>query len=363
MTPTAAVLSRPALPARQARRSASFRSGKRSLQLALGIVWLLDAALQFQPYMFTRQFVTGIILPTTSGNPAFVVRLITWSAHVMEQHIALYNTFFAVIQLAIAAGFFWRPTVKLAIAASIGWAVFVWFFGEGLGGVLAGASPLTGLPGGVLLYAIIALLLWPASGRPGVTAKTGWMVLWAGLGCYQLLPANRAPGAVSSIFAGAAGVVPSWLRPLETGLAGLTAGHGLPVSFLIWAACCAAGLGIASERLARPALVLAGVLGSLFWAAEGFGGLSTGQATDPNSGPLLILFAACFWFLPSGETMDAEGGADDVADDRPAPGAASAADRPPAGAVRSSDSTVVQPLADPDRTGRYRQDPAGTGRR
>jgi hypothetical protein len=33
----------------------------------------------------------------------------------------------------------------------------------------------------------------------------------------------------------------------------------------------------------------------LFWIAEGFGGLTTGQATDPNSGPLLILLAACFW--------------------------------------------------------------------
>jgi hypothetical protein len=41
--------------------------------------------------------------------------------------------------------------------------------------------------------------------------------------------------------------------------------------------------------------VLAGLLGLLFWVAEGFGGITTGQATDPNSGPLLILLAACFW--------------------------------------------------------------------
>ena len=41
--------------------------------------------------------------------------------------------------------------------------------------------------------------------------------------------------------------------------------------------------------------MLACLLGLLFWVAEGFGGIATGQATDPNSGPLLILLAACFW--------------------------------------------------------------------
>ncbi len=29
---------------------------RRGLQVALGLVWLLDAALQYQPYMFTRAF-------------------------------------------------------------------------------------------------------------------------------------------------------------------------------------------------------------------------------------------------------------------------------------------------------------------
>ena len=55
------------------------------------------------------------------------------------------------------------------------------------------------------------------------------------------------------------------------------------------------GSAIFADRLARPALVLACLLGLLFWVAEGFGGLVTGQATDPNTGPLLILLAACFW--------------------------------------------------------------------
>jgi len=281
------VLDQPAAPQRSARRQ---------LQLALGVVWLLDAVLQFQPYMFTRQFVSGTILPAAVGDPALVTRPIEWAAQLMAAHIAVWNTLFALIQLAIAAGFFHRRAVRLALAASIAWSVFVWLFGEGLGGILTGASPLAGLPGAVVIYALIAVLLWPAGQeRPGTAARLGWMALWAALGCYQLLPANRAPSAVSATFAMSAAGEPAWLRPVGAGLAGLLAGHGLAASVLIWAACCAAGLGIASARLTRPALVLAGLLGLLFWVAEGFGGIATGQATDPNSGPLLILLAFCYW--------------------------------------------------------------------
>jgi hypothetical protein len=47
---------------------------------------------------------------------------------------------------------------------------------------------------------------------------------------------------------------------------------------------------------ARPALVLAVLLAMFIWVAgEDFGGVLTGHATDPGSGPLLILLAAAFW--------------------------------------------------------------------
>ncbi len=34
---------------------------QRYLQVVLGLFWLLDAALQFQPYMFTKSFVTAFL--------------------------------------------------------------------------------------------------------------------------------------------------------------------------------------------------------------------------------------------------------------------------------------------------------------
>jgi hypothetical protein len=281
---------------------------RRGLQLLLGAVWLLDAALQFQPYMFSRDFVTNIITPTAAGNPAVIARPIAWSAQIMAHHIVLANAAFAVIQLAIAGCFFFRRTVRLALAASIAWAVMVWWFGEGLGGILTGASPLAGAPGAVILYALIAVLIWPAD-DPGAAQlapalrgtlgrrvpKLAWLILWTAFACFLLLPANRAPGAISQSFTSMTASQPGWIQAPGHALATLTAGQGLTVSVLLATLCVVTGAAIFDDRLTRPALILAALLGLLIWTAEGFGGLATGQATDPNTGPLLILLAACFW--------------------------------------------------------------------
>ncbi len=83
----------------------------------------------------------------------------------------LLNTIFATIQLLLGVGIAFRPTVRFALAASIAWSLGVWWFGEGLGGVLnGGADPLNGAPGAVILYALLAVLLWPAD-RPGTPAS------------------------------------------------------------------------------------------------------------------------------------------------------------------------------------------------
>jgi hypothetical protein len=284
-------------------------SARRTLQTCLGLIWLLDAALQFQPYMFSRDFVTNIIEPTAAGNPAVIAAPITWSARIMASHIVPANAAFAVIQLAIAAWLLLGRAPRLALAASIAWAAAVWWFGEGLGAILTGGSPLAGLPGAVILYALIAVLIWPARDDPGTArlspalrgplgpfaAEVAWLVLWAGFACYLILPANRAPGAISQDFTSMAAGQPGWVRFIQQNLAAITAGHGLAASLAVAAACALAGAGIFADRLTRPAVALACLLGLLFWAAEGFGGITTGQATDPNSGPLLILLAACYW--------------------------------------------------------------------
>ena len=81
----------------------------------------------------------------------------------MTHHITLYNSFFAVIQLLLALTILYPATRKAGLAASIPWAIAVWWFGEGLGGILTSptSDPFTGAPGAVILYAFIAVLVWP----------------------------------------------------------------------------------------------------------------------------------------------------------------------------------------------------------
>ena len=123
---------------------------RRKLQLALGVIWVLDGILQFQPAMFTKTF-PDMLAGSAHGNPGVVAGPITWSASLIDHHVVVLNAIFATVQLALGLGIAWRPTLKLALAASIAWSLAVWWLGEGLGGVLTGsASPWNGAPNPIL---------------------------------------------------------------------------------------------------------------------------------------------------------------------------------------------------------------------
>ena len=135
---------------------------QRKLQIALGLIWLIDGALQLQPFMFGRAFVTQIIAPNETNQPGFVAAPIRLMAHLIEPRIALFNLVAVAIQVLIGIGLIYRPTVKPALLTSFGWALGVWWIGEGLGGLFTGAvSPLTGAPGAALLYVLAGLIAWP----------------------------------------------------------------------------------------------------------------------------------------------------------------------------------------------------------
>ena len=56
------------------------------------------------------------------------------------------------------------------------------------------------------------------------------------------------------------------------------------------------GLGVALDWHARPLLKVAIVLNLAYWVfGQGFGGIFQGGATDPNSGPLFVVFACASW--------------------------------------------------------------------
>jgi hypothetical protein len=286
------------------------------LQLCLGTIWLLDAVLQYQPFMFRPSFVTAVIEPGVTGNPRFVTRSVQWASHLMLHHIVLFNAVFATTQLLIAVGLFWQRTVRPALGLSTVWALLVWWFGESFGGILVGASPLTGLPGAALLYAVVAILVWPIRSRPvgqltsvatagpaGATAaKLAWVALWGTFAEYLLLPDNRAPEAISQLLSHTDGQ-PGWLAAVMNGMSRAADHRGADISVVLALLCVGIALAMLARPLIWPALVLAATLGIVFCLAQGLGGIFTGQATDPSTGPLLILLTACY--LPHRASPDA----------------------------------------------------------
>jgi hypothetical protein len=63
---------------------------RRRLQLVLGGIWLLDAVLQYQSFMFTRAF-ARMLAESAQGNPAFVAGPVTWSARLIGHHAVVMN--------------------------------------------------------------------------------------------------------------------------------------------------------------------------------------------------------------------------------------------------------------------------------
>jgi hypothetical protein len=258
--------------------------------------------------MFSRGF-GQMLAGTASGNPGVVSRPITWNATFLQHHAVLLNAVFATIQLLLGIGIAWRPTVRLALAASIAWALGVWWLGEGLGMVLTSdTSPVTGAPGAVILYALLAVLLWPADrGAPAPftaaravgapAARALWLVLWLSLAYFALLPASRAPQALHDTIAGMADGQPGWLAALERNAAALVAHQGLAASIMLAALFVLVAVGVyLPGPAARGTLILAVLVAAVIWVfGQAFGAILAGGSTDPNSGLPLILLAVAYW--------------------------------------------------------------------
>ncbi len=293
------------------------RDLQRTFQLVLATVWLLDAVLQLQPFMFTRgaNGFSGMLNGVAQGNPAWIAHTIRWNASDVYHHPILADTVFAGIQFLIALGIVWRRTCRPALVLSIVWSLGVWWFGEGLGGVFAGlGTPLAGGPGGVLFYALLAVLLWPNHGsdRPFVAARTVgvkaaraiWVVMWVLLAVLAVTGSGRSPGALGDLVAGMEQGQPGWLAHIDRSTASLFLHDGSTVAVLLAVLCLAIAAGVFwSPVVAQVTVAAAVAVFALIWVAvQNFGGILAGGATDPNAAPLVVLIALTYWPLIDGPT-------------------------------------------------------------
>jgi hypothetical protein len=270
---------------------------RRHLQVALGLFWLLDGALQAQPFMFTHDFATQVIAPVAQGQPGFVSGPVHWVSTVIAAHPVAWNVPFAGIQLLLGVGLLVPRTARLTLAASIVWALGVWYLAEGLSGMADGhASLIDGAPGSALIYAILAFAAWPRRDArregPAPWLPIAWAVLWVGAAVFQALPGQNSAKAVAGTLTGAADGAPAWLASLESSVGGWAGRHGLLIVILLVAAEALIGVGALVRRTRVPAVALGLALTVAFWVlGQDLGALYTGQATDPNSGPLLAVMA------------------------------------------------------------------------
>jgi hypothetical protein len=284
----------------------------RSIQVGLGLMWLLDGGLQLQPYMFSHNFLVQTIGSMGSGQPALVQWTINTAAQIAIPYRVEFNALFALIRVAIGVGLIiGRRWVKRALIVSFAWALIVWWFGEGVGMILLGvASPLTGAPGAVLLYALVGVMAWPANKSFGISAASGgglgdyyarvaWGGLWLLLAVLMMQPANRSANAFSSAFSTAASFSGGPFAGLNDGLASMSAGHGTLSAIVLAVLMAAIGIAVFLDWHRNLFLVVGSLLALFVWiTAEYFGGIFTGQGTDPNSGPLFVLIAAALFATP-----------------------------------------------------------------
>lgn len=280
---------------------------QRRLQVVLGLIWLLDAGLQFQPYMFSRGFVADFLAMNDMFQPHVIAVAIEKITEFLLPHAAAWNVLFATTQLAVGVGLLFRRTVKPALLLSFAWVLGVWVVGEGLGGLLTPimGSPLAGFPGPVLIYGLVGLVLWPTRRLERETVASAgplgahgtrvlWAALWFGMSIEQLRPApGLSPSSVMTVIVSMNEPgEPTWLVHLDKVATTAISSIGSPLVLVLALVEVTIGVLVLRGHQVRAALWAAIVLSALFWVVgQDFGGILAGHATDPSAGPLYVLLA------------------------------------------------------------------------
>jgi hypothetical protein len=165
------------------------------------------------------------------------------------------------------------------------------------------ASPVTGAPGAVLLYVLIGALAWPPVSPQAGTAgrwragRGAWALLWFGAAVLWLSPANRSPNSSMTSSLTAPQASPTGCQAANQSgnhYQRPRAGHRHQ-----------RGRGVRRHRPGRAhpfattiphrrRSVVHGYVG----VGPAFGTVLTGQATDPNAGPLFALLAIALLARP-----------------------------------------------------------------
>jgi hypothetical protein len=290
--------------------AAALHVNQRTLQCALGVIWVVDGLLKFQPDLFRSSFVSDVISPMAAGQPSLVASSINHTATLLSHGTTVWVALFGLIEIAIGVALFFRRAVKPALVASFIWGAGIYLFGEGFGMVLTGqTSPLQGAPGAVCFYLLLGVLVWPkadraddrmrtgadssAAGR-GVLGGTGSQLAWAAVWLFEaiiwLFPFNRTTNSITDQLTDAAHGEPGWYAHILTSTGHAFAGTGIWMAAMLATVSVIIGLGPLVSKRGGIYIGLGIALALLYWiTGEGLGELLTFGGTDPNNGPIIAL--------------------------------------------------------------------------
>jgi hypothetical protein len=122
-----------------------------------------------------------------------------------------------------------------------------------------------------------------------------WIAVWGTLAGLALFGSSTRQ--LTTLLSGMSAGEPGWLAALDRHAADLAAGRGLAIAVIVGIALAGVALGVLLPPAGvRTVIIVAVVIGLAIWVVgEDFGQLFSGSATDPNSGPPLVLLAAAFW--------------------------------------------------------------------
>lgn len=281
----------------------------RRLQTFLGLLWILDGLLQFQPANLSIAF-ARFVAGNAMGQPALIQRIDFWTAHLFAAHPLGAGAGVGIIQVALGAAILWPKSRRVGLLCSIPWALSVWAFGAGFGGLFTGFSMQpSGAPGAALLYSIAAIMLFPRRDHPehdggprsaavcGLFGDRGlamvWGGLWFGAALLQVVPVVTLGFKLSTNIRMTAMGEPRWLGSLDHFSARFASAHGVGLTAALVVleltfASAALVRGVWRARLLKAALC---ALPILWIGGENLGGLLTGSATDVGAMPLYALLA------------------------------------------------------------------------
>jgi hypothetical protein len=293
-------------------------TSKRLIVYGLGILWVLDGLLQLQPSMFTQSFAVDVVGNAIMGLPAPLYR---FSLNVLRTliipHIFLWNWLFALVQLAIGVMLLKGSikTRRYVLAASIPWSLFLWVFGEGLGGIFTATmgggvfpgtpSIINGFPGAALLYAwaaIVALLpprRWSMFAKISVV-RDGPTILFAIAAAVQAAPLMWTTFGQASIYAADLDNLPARLALTVLPVESYTASHPLLSNSLEVATITFVALTLYVFKTRKwPFAMETALLLFIWWFGLGLGGTLTGLGTDPNTPPVIeiLTLPSIVWTL------------------------------------------------------------------